>query len=49
MKAVLVLAHGSRQKETVDTFESIVAMTRERLPGVLVEGAYIEFLSLIHI
>jgi sirohydrochlorin ferrochelatase len=43
MKSVLIVGHGSRQKSTEQTLESVVEMTRRSLPGTLIEIAYMEF------
>lgn len=43
MKAILILAHGSREKKTLDTLEKITQMTKDQLPEVLIETAYMEF------
>lgn len=43
MKGVLVLAHGSRRKETEQTLETVVQGARELLPGTKVRIAYMEF------
>jgi sirohydrochlorin ferrochelatase len=43
MKAILVLAHGSREKQTQDTLEKITEMTKAQLPNSIIETAYMEF------
>lgn len=43
MKAILILAHGSREKSTLDTLEKITDMTKVQLPDVMIETAYMEF------
>lgn len=43
MKGILIIAHGSRRKETLDTMEQVFAMVQESLPNVPVEHAYMEF------
>ena len=43
MKGVLIAAHGSRQKSTEQTLEAVVDMARRKLPGALMEIAYMEF------
>lgn len=43
MKAILILAHGSREKSTLNTLEEITQMTKDQLPNVLIETAYMEF------
>ncbi|PKK38821.1 hypothetical protein ABB02_01909 [Clostridiaceae bacterium JG1575] len=42
-KAVLVVAHGSRAKETERTFESVLDRVAQRLPDRTIEHAYMEF------
>ena len=43
MTAVLLIAHGSRAKRTERVFEAIAGMVREKLPGYVIETAYMEF------
>lgn len=43
MKGILIIAHGSRRKETLDTMESIFAMVKSEMPDIMVEHAYMEF------
>ena len=43
MKGVLVIAHGSRAKETEAALEAVLAMVKTKLPGVAVECAFMEF------
>ncbi len=43
MKAILILAHGSREKKTLETLEKVTEMTKQQLPGVIIETAYMEF------
>lgn len=43
MKAILILAHGSRERKTLETLEKITEMTRIQLPGIMIETAYMEF------
>lgn len=43
MQGILVLAHGSRAKETEQTLESIVGMVREKLPEYVIKAAFMEF------
>lgn len=43
MKAILILAHGSREKKTLDTLDKITSMTKAQLPEVMLETAYMEF------
>lgn len=42
MNGVLILAHGSREKETEKTFEAVVNMVRDKVAQPL-EIAYMEF------
>ena len=46
MKGVLVIAHGSRAKETEATLESVLSMVKTKLPAqpeILIECAFMEF------
>jgi len=43
MKGVLIVGHGSRRKETEHILESVVDMTRQELPEIIIEIAYMEF------
>ena len=43
MNAILILAHGSRAKETEKTLDAVVEMVREMLPDSIIEAAYMEF------
>ena len=43
MKAVLVIAHGSRVKETERTLVAVLNMVRERMPDLCIEHAFMEF------
>ncbi len=43
MQGVLVVAHGSRIKETENTLVSILGMVREKMPDVYIEHAFMEF------
>ncbi|OPX45734.1 sirohydrochlorin ferrochelatase [Ruminiclostridium hungatei] len=43
MKAILILAHGSREKTTLETLERVTEMTKTQLPEVVIETAYMEF------
>lgn len=40
---VLLLAHGSRAKETQDTLNAVADMVRAKCPGRAIEVAYMEF------
>ncbi len=42
MKAVLLLAHGSKENNTVDTMETITKMVREKTNVDMVEEAYMQ-------
>ena len=45
MKGILVVAHGSRAKETESTLESVIAMAVKKInePETIVERAFMEF------
>lgn len=43
MKGVLVIAHGSRVKETEATLTTVLDLVREKLPEVWIEHAFMEF------
>lgn len=43
MKGILILAHGSREKETELTLTEITKMIQERLTDVIIETAYLQF------
>ena len=43
MDGVLLLAHGSRAPESARTMEKIAEMTREKLPGRLIQVAFMQF------
>ena len=43
MKGVLVVAHGSRVKETETTLVSVLKIVEDILPGVRIEHAFMEF------
>ena len=43
MKGVLIVGHGSRRKETEQTLETVAEITREKLPDIPMEIAYMEF------
>ncbi|MGL4790322.1 MAG: sirohydrochlorin chelatase [Anaerotignaceae bacterium] len=43
MKGVLVLAHGSKAKETEVAFEKVVSMAKDMLGEVIIEPAYLQF------
>ena len=43
MKGVLVIAHGSRAKETEATLEAIVSMVQAQMTDINIEWAFMEF------
>lgn len=43
MKGILVVAHGSRVKETESTLVSVLKIVATTLPDVLIEYAFMEF------
>ncbi len=43
MKAVLVVAHGSRNEDSSHMFLSILNMIRELKPDIRIEGAFMSF------
>ena len=43
MKGILVIAHGSRAKETEATLEAILTMVKSKLPEITMECAFMEF------
>ena len=43
MKGILVVAHGSRVKETEETLESLLEIVREKMPDCCLEYAFMEF------
>jgi sirohydrochlorin ferrochelatase len=43
MKGVLVIAHGSRARESESSLDEVLAMVREKMPGVLIECSFMEF------
>lgn len=43
MKGILILAHGSREKETEETLKKITEMTKAKLPDTIIETAYLQF------
>ena len=42
MKAVLLVSHGSRSPKTKEEISVLVALIAQRLPGVIVEYAFLE-------
>ncbi len=45
MNGLLLFAHGARDPRWADPFESVAARVRERLPGVAVRLAFLEFMA----
>lgn len=43
MQGVLIVAHGSRAKQTEATLEEIVGMVQKKMPDKIIEHAYMEF------
>ena len=43
MKGVLVIAHGSRAKETETVLEAVLSMVKEKLPETIIDYAFMEF------
>jgi sirohydrochlorin ferrochelatase len=43
MKGILIVAHGSREKETEETFKKIVVMLRKKLENENIEYAFMQF------
>ena len=43
MKGVLVIAHGSRATETEATLETVLSMVKTKMPGIIIECAFMEF------
>ena len=43
MTGVLVVAHGSRAKETEAALEDVLSMVRAKLPETVIECAFMEF------
>lgn len=43
MKGILIIAHGSREPETIKTMEEVFSIVQEKLSHVLMEQAYMEF------
>ena len=43
MKGILVIAHGSRAKETEATLDAILSMVSAKLPDTIIECAFMEF------
>lgn len=45
MKGVLIIAHGSRKKDTMETMDVITASVRKQLPDTQIVSSYMEFAS----
>ena len=43
MKGILVVAHGSRAKETESTLETVLTMVKNKMSSVIIECAFMEF------
>ncbi|MDR0314044.1 MAG: CbiX/SirB N-terminal domain-containing protein [Treponema sp.] len=43
MKGILVIAHGSRAKETEAVLEAVLSMVKAKLPETVIEWAFMEF------
>ena len=43
MQGILIVAHGSRIKETENTLVSVLKMVGEKMPGLYIEHAFMEF------
>ena len=43
MTGILILAHGSRARETEKTLEQVVELVRAQMPGHILQIAYMEF------
>jgi sirohydrochlorin ferrochelatase len=43
MKGILVVAHGSRAKETEAVLETVLSMAKAKLPAAIIEYAFMEF------
>lgn len=43
MKGILIIAHGSRDKETLNTMQAVFDMVKQNMPDILMEHAYMEF------
>ena len=43
IKGVLVIAHGSRAKETETTLETVLSMVKAKIPETIIEYAFMEF------
>ena len=43
MEGILVIAHGSRAKETEATLDTVLSMVKAKLPDSVIECAFMEF------
>jgi sirohydrochlorin ferrochelatase len=43
LKGILVIAHGSRAKETEDTLDVILSLVKSKIPEIVIESAFMEF------
>ena len=43
MRGILVIAHGSRAKETEAALEAVLSMVKVKLPGTAIECAFMQF------
>ena len=43
MKGVLIVAHGSRAKETEAALDTVLSMVKAKLPDLAIESAFMEF------
>jgi len=43
VKGILILAHGSRQKETEETLNSVAAMLKQEVEAEIIETAFLQF------
>lgn len=42
-QGILILAHGSRQKETEETLQAVVSLLKGKLPEMEIETAFLQF------
>ena len=43
MKGILVIAHGSRARETESALDAVLDMAKSKLPETIIESAFMEF------
>ena len=43
MRGVLVIAHGSRARETESAMEAVLSMVKAKMPDIIMECAFMEF------